>query len=615
MSKSNNNTAPFNQNVETNARVLWSSACWAFKITWSTHALLTAGLIGLAWAQSIIPVGVMLVVRGLVNAVVAMLADGQQGLSTLWLWLILGWFLALAQSMTWLGSTYVRQRLADELNLRLTSDILAHAARLDLASFEDHRFQDIMGRAQQDTTLHFMQFLNNTFSTVTLLIQITLLFGLLVTIEPLILILLPLVLPYLAFQWRVARWRYQVKHSRITKRRWSNYFVSLLTSYQSLPEIKLLDLAPLLMRRFRELMLGFRDQDRTLYLRTTAGRSLFAVLSTTAFFVTFARVVQSTLLGILTVGDVAIYGGAAVRLNNMLDTVVQTASNALEQTLYISNLIEFFGIEPSIVEPIGVGPTGVGAESGRGEFQIKGLTFTYTGASEPALSDISLHIRPGETVAFIGENGAGKTTLANLLAGLYTPDKGHIFLDGVDLRDLSLDYLHGQISFVFQNFGCYETTVADNIAYGDWRRSLNNQQHIEQAARLANLHETITALPQGYNTLLGRRFGEHSLSRGQWQNIAVARAFARNGSIFILDEPTSNLDPQAEHALFSRFRELAQGRTTILISHRFSTVSMADRIVALNMGRIVEQGTHQALLARGGYYATLYNLHRQHIVG
>jgi ATP-binding cassette subfamily B protein len=249
----------------------------------------------------------------------------------------------------------------------------------------------------------------------------------------------------------------------------------------------------------------------------------------------------------------------------------------------------------------------------RGEIEFRQVSFTYPGAVRPSVADVSFHIRPGETIALVGESGAGKTTLIKLLARIYKPSHGSILLDGVDIHTLPLADFHRQFSFVFQNFGRYEATAADNIAYGDWRRLLHDRARIEHIAQTAHVHAMIEAMPRGYETSLGRLFGEFSLSEGQWQKLAVARAFAREAAVFILDEPTASLDVRSEHALFSRFHHLAQGRTTLLISHRFSMVRMADRIFVMEKGRLVECGTHQELLARAGQYASLYELHRRQI--
>jgi ATP-binding cassette subfamily B protein len=282
-------------------------------------------------------------------------------------------------------------------------------------------------------------------------------------------------------------------------------------------------------------------------------------------------------------------------------------SDAVQETLYISNIREFLALQPPAPPPVlaSFPPTS------RAAIEVRDLRFTYPGAARPALSGISLHIEAGETVALVGENGAGKTTLVKLLAGLYEPDQGCILFDGVDLRELPRDELQRRIAFVFQGFGCYEAPAADNIAYGDWQRLLSDRDSVRQVARLSGVDELIEALPRGYDTPLGKMFGETDLSAGQWQKIAVARAFARDAALLILDEPTSSMDARAEHALFNQFRSLAKGRTTIIVSHRFSTVRMANRIVVLDNGRLVESGTHAELLARDGNYATLYELHQR----
>ena len=588
---------------------LWANARWSMAVTWSTNRMLTAGLVIATLLGSLIPAGSAIVARSLVNEVVGLIKGSTPDVSGVLPWLALGLGLALLDALVGLGDAFIQQALYDDLNIEVTLRMLRHASSLDLATFEDPRVQDIRDRAEQNTARHFIQFVSSSLDAVMGVVQVISLTAVLAVIEPVLtLALLPLFAPYLIFQWRLSRARYSEEYSRTTKRRWTRYYVSRLTSHQTVPEVRLLDLAPFLIRSFRELMEEFRLKDRRLYRRGLVGGVVFAMLTTTAYYLAFARVALRAAAGVLTVGDVAVYGGAAVRLRNTLESVVRSASLALEQALYISNLREYLAITPGLTSTGSAHPTAL-----RGEIVLDQVSFTYPGSTIPAVSDVSFRIRPGETVALVGENGAGKSTVAKLISRLYDPDRGRILFDGIDLREWDLDHLYHQISCVFQNYGRYEATVAENIAFGDWSAMLGDRARIEAVARLANVDDMVRAMPQGYDTLIGRMFGDYDLSGGQWQRLAVARAFARDAALLILDEPTSNLDARAEYDVFSRFRELAHGRTTVLISHRFSTVRMADRIVVLAAGRIVESGTHKVLIARGGHYARLYDLHRRQL--
>jgi ATP-binding cassette subfamily B protein len=329
---------------------------------------------------------------------------------------------------------------------------------------------------------------------------------------------------------------------------------------------------------------------------------LFSGFTTAALFILFARLALRVLRGTSTLGDLAIFGVASGRLRTTLENQVNAVAGIREETLNVSDLRQLMAARASIVATSGARAT----ERVRGEIEFDEVSFTYPGSTDPVLRDLSLTIRAGETLALVGRNGSGKSTLTKLIARFYDPTSGCVRLDGHDLRDIDPDDLRSHLSFVFQHFGRYEATVADNIGYADWRRLLGETDAIGRAVTDAGLGDMIRSLPDGVDTIVGRKFGRFDLSDGQWQRVAAARAFARLAPIVILDEPSSNLDTIAQRELASHFRALVNRRTTIIISHRLSTIRIADRIAVMQYGRIVEIGTHDELLKKGGHFANLY---------
>jgi ATP-binding cassette, subfamily B, bacterial len=583
-------------------RQLLESGRWALRLSWQMHRGLVVAWVAASLAGGALPAALALVMRALINRAVAAAGSAEQW-GSLVPWLALGLALTVLSTVVDTVTDYLEQVTADEVDLEINSRILRHAAGMDVALFEDLRFQDIIELAQANTSRHFTQLIANSLSVLSQLSQTLSLGAILMAIEPLgVLFAIPLAVMHLAVRWRLSRRKYLEEKGRAVKRRWSSYFVSLLTSRRTVAEARLLDLPPILIERFRTLMSEIRDQNRRIYQTELLGNSVFATLTAGALFGVLWSAYRRFVQGALSVGDLVTFGTVSLRLRGSLEGVVKSVNRANESALFTNNLRQFLEIQPSVDPQVGQRPIVLGG------LELDKVTFTYPGSKRPVLRNLSLHIEPGHTVALVGRNGAGKTTLVKLLARFYDPDSGVIRLDGQDLRDLALQHLQAQIAFVFQNLSPYEATAAENIAFGDWRRLLNDRQEVERIARSTGVDEIVERMPQGYDTLLGRHFGEYDLSEGQWQQMAIARAFARNAPLLVLDEPSARLDAQAEYRLFQRFRQLAHGRTAIIISHRFSTVRMADRIFVLEAGELVEQGSHDELVARGGLYARLYGL-------
>ncbi|HEX8594587.1 MAG TPA: ABC transporter ATP-binding protein [Pseudomonas sp.] len=587
----------------------FSQARRALDLVWTTSRGLSLGLVIATLLAGVLPALAAWLGQRIVDAVVAaMQLHADTGNAPLWP--VLRYVLMEAGVLALLAGTQralsVQQSLLRvQLGQKVNTLILEKAQTLSLIQFEDSEFYDKLVRVRREASTRPLALVTKSLGLTQNLISLISFAVLLIHFSPWALVILVLgALPVFFAEAHFSGDAFRLFTRRAPESRQQNYIETLLSHETYIKEVKLFGFGPLLLQRYRDTFARLYAEDRRLTLRRDGWGFLLGLLGTAAFYLAYAWVVVDAVHGLITLGQMTMYLVLFKQGQSAVSSSLSAISGLYEDGLYLADLYEYLG-QPVTVE---IGGVTEGVSPGDG-LRFEGVSFTYPGSSHTTLENIDLHLAPGRSVALVGENGSGKTTLIKLLTRLYRPDQGRILLDGSDLNGWNEDALRRRIGVIFQDYIRYQFIVGENLGVGDID-AFGEEQRWRDAASQGMAAPFIEQLDKGYATQLGRWFaGGQELSGGQWQKIALSRAYMRrNADILILDEPTAALDAGAEAAVFEHFREYAKSRMTLLISHRFSSVRNADHIVVLDQGRVLERGDHASLVAAGGRYATLFDV-------
>jgi ATP-binding cassette subfamily B protein len=575
------------------------------KFVWEAAPAVVVGEAIARVAVALIPLSMLIVTRSIIDAIYAYKAH-QTPLPGFFWWLValefgLAGFAAIVARLIDFCDTTLAERFMRHISITL----MKHAANLDLLSYEDPVFYDKLERARAQSTDRVQ-----TIKIAGRLIQeaittISLAAGIFFYSPWLLLALFVCVVPAFMGETHFAFLTYSMSFQQTPARRELDYLRTVSGTKEGAKEVKLFGLAPFLVGRYSDVADRLYDQTVGVARRKLTVGSLLGLLGVAGYYGTYAFVIYQTVHGSLSIGKLTMLAGAIAAASTNIQAVFITFAEIANQALFMTDLLEFFDVRPKIQSNTGALAAPKRIQQG---FEFKNVSFSYPGSSRVILKNVNFKLAPSERIAIVGENGQGKTTIVKLLTRLYDPTEGQILLDGRDLREYDLDSLWQQIGVIFQDFMRYEMTASANIAVGRIEER-HNPFRIRAAANKSLAEQAIRKLPKGFDQVLGSRFeGAVDLSGGEWQKIAIARAYLRDAQLLILDEPTAALDARSEHEVFQRFSELTEGKMSLLISHRFSTVKMSNRILVLKGGEIAEQGPHDQLLKDGGHYAELFEL-------
>jgi len=551
-----------------------------------------------------LPVGIGIIVRYIIDGVNRIRLH--QPLPHDFWWLVAAEMgLAVLMGVLSRAVDYFDNLLADRYTHHVSVEVMRKAAALDVTVYEDPVFYDRLERARVQATdrLAMIQQMGRLIQQTVTAVAFS---AVLIFYSPFLLLLLVVgIVPAFLGESHFAFLTYAKNFRQTPIRRQMDYLRQVGGSKEAAKELKLFNLSGYLTDRFTALSQEIYDENVSLNRRRLFWGGLLSLLGQVGYYAAYAYSILRTIQGYYTVGDLTLITAAIMQAMSNIQQAFSTASGVADQALFLTDLLAFFAMEPAVKSPAGGLPTPRPVMLG---FEFQNVSFAYPGTTRHVLDRFNFTLRPGERVALIGENGQGKTTIVKLITRLYDPTEGRILLDGVDLREYDLADLHSEIGVIFQDFMRYEMTARENIAVGRVELGHANEE-IDYAAEKSLANEVVAKLPGGYDQMLGRRFeGGVDLSGGEWQKFALARAYLRDAQLLILDEPTASLDARSELEVFERFAELTRGKMALLISHRFSTVRMADRIVVLEAGRLVEEGSHAQLLALGSRYANMFEM-------
>ncbi|MFL5485544.1 MAG: ABC transporter ATP-binding protein [Gemmatimonadaceae bacterium] len=583
-----------------------------FGLIWRTHRGYTSAMIVLRIARAFIPVATFWVGKLILDSVIAAKA-GQGPLSDVWRYLALELAVVLTGEVLARASSLIESLLGDLFSNAMSVRLMEHAAKLDLAQFEDPEFYDHLERARRQTVgrIALLSLLLSMSQDALTLLTLA---GALIAYSPWLLLLLGIaVVPSFLGETHFASLGYSLLFRWTPERRQLDYLRYVGASDKTAKEVQMFGLAPWLTERYRSLSQRFYEENRNLSIRRGIVSASLSILGTIGYYGAYVVILIRAVQGDITIGTLTFLAASFGRGRDVIQGILLSASNVFEQSLYLRDLFVFLDMKPTIESPPNARPVSAKIQSG---FVFEDVGFRYPGSDRWAIRNVDFMLRPGERVALVGENGAGKTTITKLMARLYDPTEGRIMLDGVDLREYDLASLRRAIGVIFQDFVRYDMRFDENIGVGeidsvraDLERSNGTPATITAAAENSLAASLLPRFAKGYQQMLGRRFEDGvDLSGGEWQKIALARAYIRDAQVLILDEPTAALDARAEYEVFLRFSELVAGRMAVLISHRFSTVRMADRIIVLRHGKVEEQGSHEELLGKHGLYEELFTM-------